>query len=353
MGKNNERLAPLDSLRAVFGIGIVIFHTGELFGFAFSKALRPIYNYGGYYGNYMFFVVSGFVIALHYKERIVKGNWGFRRFMSRRLLRIYPIYFLSNIARILLGGVPLTFTRTFETLFMISTGWFGDGDSPYNLHAWFICVLMLCYIIYFVIGKISSRFNGAYPILCGFLIMWGAALEIMDWNFPFQYRVSGEGYMNFFLGVMLAELYGSFWAQGTGISQNKRKMARAVCYASLAVSLLLIFVFGLDALPGNMRWWITLVCGELVLAALSGGIFSKICCLPLLQMLGKCSLSLTLLHGPLALFFKSIVDDWGLDVNMGYILYLILAVAAAILSYYCLEKEFYPETQEVDVLKNI
>ncbi len=93
--------AGLDGLRGIFCIGIVIYHAGPIFQFAFSKWLNPIYSYGGYWGNYLFFMISGFLIAYGYQVNIREKTYTFACFMKKHLIKVYPAYLLSNIATML------------------------------------------------------------------------------------------------------------------------------------------------------------------------------------------------------------------------------------------------------------
>ena len=173
-----QRFGALDGLRAVFGIGIVLYHIKEQFNFAFSSLFMPVYEYGGYFGNYIFFMISGLLISLRYKELLVSGKCRFGTFLGKRICRVYPVYFLSNMAMILLGRAELTIKKICTTFLMIASGWFFGEDMPYNFPAWFICVLMICYILYFVISKISRRFRNCYKFLCVAFVIWGAILEV-------------------------------------------------------------------------------------------------------------------------------------------------------------------------------
>ena len=60
-----KRFEAIDGLRAVFGLGIVIYHVNETFGAAFSEVLSPVYAYGGYFGNYLLFMLSGLFTHRH------------------------------------------------------------------------------------------------------------------------------------------------------------------------------------------------------------------------------------------------------------------------------------------------
>lgn len=336
----NNRFAALDGLRAIFGMGIVIYHINTWFGSPLPYLLYPVYRYGGYFGNYMFFIISGLLISLRYKERLLNGECSLRQFISKRLRRLYPVYFLSNLAMILWGNVKLSLSKTCATFLMIATGWFYGGDTPYNSPAWFICVLMICYIIYFAVCKISSRFPAAYLFFCCSLVICGAVLEVLDRNIPFLYRVCGEGYMNFFLGALLGDIYTA--ANAYRQQSPKAKMLvkhLAICTAA-CVSIALLFLLAFQDMPGDLRWWITFISAGLIIPALSGGVFSRILSILPLQVMGKCSLSLTLWHIPLNQLWQKAVSRLypSLNINVSFILYLLFTISISLLSYRFLEQ---------------
>lgn len=328
-----RRFEALDGLRAIFGLGIVFYHINKMFDLESYNILAPVCEYGGYFGNYIFFILSGFLISCSYKERLRNGTCEFREYMGRRLKRLYPIYFLSNLAIIFSGTVALSPQRTLATFLMISTGWFFNGDTPYNLPSWFLCVLLICYLLYYLIGRLSARFPKVYPILCLTLTLGGAALEKLDWSIFFLFRVCGEGYMNFFLGVLLAEIPS---LQTSHISAGKRAKLHTACGLILCVIVFLSAAMGFRNLPGDMRWWITLICACLVAISLLDGLPAKVLSLPGLSILGKRSFSLLLWHVPLARYWGRAIGQ-RLDIRVSFILYFILLVALSFWSYFYLE----------------
>jgi peptidoglycan/LPS O-acetylase OafA/YrhL len=81
-----KRLPVTDGLRAVAVIAVVLFH------------LFPKWAPGGYVGVDVFFVISGFVIALRYLPRLAAREVGFRDFFARRIQRLVPAYLVVLIA---------------------------------------------------------------------------------------------------------------------------------------------------------------------------------------------------------------------------------------------------------------
>src|SRR4051812_42984167 len=102
--KTKEHFLALDGLRGVAALVVLVMHKGRWF-----------YAPGGFLGHgYMavdfFFLLSGFVIAFAYDSRIKQGL-GALDFMRLRLVRLYPLIFLSMLVgaawpliRILMGA---------------------------------------------------------------------------------------------------------------------------------------------------------------------------------------------------------------------------------------------------------
>ena len=121
-------------------------------------------------------------------------------------------------------------------------------------------MLLLCYLLYGLLRRVpSAARQGLYTALAAA----GAALEQLDLSVPFLYRVCGEGYLNFFLGVLLAERLESL--------QRNRRTVWGCLGVLLCGTAGLTAQRGFSHLPGDMRWWITLLCAGLIAAALLGG----------------------------------------------------------------------------------
>jgi peptidoglycan/LPS O-acetylase OafA/YrhL len=82
-----RRFAALDGLRGVCALSVVLFHANDLF----HKG--PIFQHG-YLAVDMFFMLSGFVIALAHDESLAAGS-GLLRFLKLRSRRLLPIYWLG------------------------------------------------------------------------------------------------------------------------------------------------------------------------------------------------------------------------------------------------------------------
>lgn len=331
-----NRFVGIDGLKALFCISLVFYHINGVFHSAFNALLWPIYQYGGYFGNYIFFMISGFLMAYSYKERVISQKITFFQYISKHVYKWLPMYLLSNIVMIFylcFKDISQIFNikKLLTTALILPSGWFSQ-DTPYNQPLWFITVLMVCYILYYVVGKLSRRFSAIYLPLCIFLVFWGMILERKEWDIPFHYRICGEGYMNFFLGVILAEIIIC-----SGIRKKYILIFNFVCLVWIAV---ILVVYGIEALPVDMRWAITLICGNLVSIAVCDRHMIKLLSFRIIQSIGQCSLSIYMWHVPFARWFRYIESSFNLsfiDDRINMIIYLFLLFGVVKVSYRYLE----------------
>lgn len=88
----------LDVLRFFLAFFVVLFHVPEISknaGLPFYRDL-PVFHRGAE-AVYWFFVLSGFLLSLLASEEVAGGRFHILRFFMRRVLRIWPLYFLVSL----------------------------------------------------------------------------------------------------------------------------------------------------------------------------------------------------------------------------------------------------------------
>ncbi|MBC8754887.1 acyltransferase [Kordia sp. YSTF-M3] len=104
-------LPNLNPLRFLLAFTVMIFHIPQFFknrGLPYFDDFSVFHK--GTEAVYVFFVLSGFlIIRLLYRERENTGKVGIRKFYMRRILRIYPLYFLIMIVGFLYYNVVLEY----------------------------------------------------------------------------------------------------------------------------------------------------------------------------------------------------------------------------------------------------
>ena len=116
---SHSKFAVLDGMRGLAALFVVVGHTGDLWGITFGHS---------YLSVDLFFILSGFVIAHAYDRKLSSGELTPLDFMKVRLIRLYPVYFLSIVvcvAVLLLEGRDNSLSRVapsheFVTIIVLS-----------------------------------------------------------------------------------------------------------------------------------------------------------------------------------------------------------------------------------------
>jgi peptidoglycan/LPS O-acetylase OafA/YrhL len=163
----------LDALRFLAACSVFIFHLGRELG-AFFSALDVFSEFiwltkitdKGALGVNFFFVLSGFLITyLMIWEYKIKGTFSYKKFLVRRTLRIWPLYFLVVFIGFVLFPLLikdyetnhkvvnyLIFCANFDEI------WFGASDSVNFLTSpWSIAVEEQFYVVWGLVGTIFLR----------------------------------------------------------------------------------------------------------------------------------------------------------------------------------------------------
>ncbi|ERT14322.1 acyltransferase family protein [Photorhabdus temperata] len=90
----NHHLLSLTSLRFFAAFFVLLSHLGYLKD---SDYFSWLFVYNGYIGVTFFFILSGFVLAYSYEEKMNRKEISKRNFFVARIARIYPLHILTFI----------------------------------------------------------------------------------------------------------------------------------------------------------------------------------------------------------------------------------------------------------------
>lgn len=340
-----QYFASLTGARAVFMMVVILYHTNAMFGSPFSSHIVPrvFYEYGGYLGNYFFFMLSGFLMAYSYRDRILNGEICLKDFAKKRLLKLYPLYLLSQLAQLALMiwayGISVFNVKEFVVnLLMMTTVWADNASpAPYNAACWFACAILLCDLIYYIICTCSKKNLEKYVVLCVMLTLWGYILQNRAWNFPFSYLQNGEAFFNFFGGCVLYEVYIS-------ISETAKK--RIARLGMVIMILLCIFAVnvGVSAAFGNVTFVITVViCPLVIVSSIHLKWLHQLLCWKPIQFCGKITLSMFFWHLPLSTLVSILRNNHLYFPNCSgtiqYLFYFLILILFSSLSHFLLEMD--------------
>jgi peptidoglycan/LPS O-acetylase OafA/YrhL len=87
----------MGKIRTLLALSVVMFHCGSIFGITLIQGQLAVQA---------FFIISGFYMSMVLNEKYIGTNKSYKLFLSNRLLRLYPIYWVVLILTVL-GGVLL------------------------------------------------------------------------------------------------------------------------------------------------------------------------------------------------------------------------------------------------------
>lgn len=184
------RYSSLDSFRAL-AIAMVVWHHTA------SSAFQSPFLHLGHYGVQIFFVISGFIIgSILMAEKKTTGTVALKKFFSRRISRIFPLYYLVLFIYIILVSTvePASpygtqFFRNLPYYLTLTSNWFVTlSDTRVIFYiAWSLAAEVQFYLIWSIIVKhtqprISLGLLSvlAYYQLLPFSICLGVALAYLE-----------------------------------------------------------------------------------------------------------------------------------------------------------------------------
>lgn len=334
-----KRYHNLDIIKAVAAILIVFHHYQQIANVEFDG----INFYGGsfYWGNLveLFFLISGFVMALSDK----KGKSVFRKFADK-CIRIYPSTILACSALIitvyagyfLLGEFIHTsvdysnIVTIISSYLLIFSGWFLNIGLGINNPTWYLCVLLLCYIIYYAIEVISekTRINANIFYFLVFLISF--IEKYFGQSRLFFFMVNKRGYVCFFLGVLLYNLIvkkfidKQIWLAITGLA---------------VITAIGIWRWGI----GSWGVLVLFLFPLLILVAVNIRQLS----IPILKTWGGASYQVYLWHIPSFIFLRLIGRLTGIQITHSYLTMVIFTIFVEIVALFIYKYYEIPVTKRL------
>lgn len=176
-GHKTEHYVVLDSLRGICAIMVALFHFRANSHIDDLVLVRNSWLFVDF-----FFVLSGFVIAENYRERIITGEVTLWRFIWLRFARLYPLHIFMLILFLITeygihivyqsvgatSRVPFTGGRSIELipeniLLLQSLGL--SGTPSWNVPAWSISAEFWTYILFALLLVAASTIRKAWFLL--------------------------------------------------------------------------------------------------------------------------------------------------------------------------------------------
>jgi peptidoglycan/LPS O-acetylase OafA/YrhL len=333
-------------IRGIAALYVALYHFG-LAGLFHGRA-RTILGHG-YIAVDLFFMMSGFVMALTYRDLFAGGPppggmaRGMMDFLGKRIARIYPLYALASVAALVVviwTGLStrvdqITATKILANLLMIQS--WGISDS-YVGPAWSISTEWAAYLAFPLLCSVMLFGQRQAALACSFIAFLFLALlaelpadatHVVRANGPLDlydgrnYGAVARCLIEFLLGMMCFRL-----SRHDGLVERVGRTW--VAFGLVAVILALLTVQGSDifVIPPVALLLVSLARDEGAVAALLG--------LPLCRWLGTISYSVYLFHTTVEAVaeppIRRAVESSGVSDAKGVEVICLVAVVLAIAS---------------------
>ena len=208
--KAKHRAAGLDLFRVVAAVMVLLFHCNIHHGNDFG-ALTGFVSMGAVFMT-AFFMLSGFVLFLTYRERDLLKNDALKNFYLKRVFGIFPLYLIVAALYVVTLGQESVFQNlvllpieifglqsVFSTLFPVS----------HNGGTWFISCLLFAYLAFplmqEIVKQMSTRAKWIALAICTAILFW-SPLVVHTFKTDSIYSNPFFRGLEFFIGVLLCSL---------------------------------------------------------------------------------------------------------------------------------------------------
>jgi len=293
-----KHFVALDSWRGVCALLVAVFH----FPASGILASTPFIKHSNLFVDF-FFVLSGFVIAANYFDRI-KDVGAIGRFMWLRIGRLYPLHIailaafllieLAKLAGVIPGGEAFAGDRSTDTIltnaFLVhSLGM--HADASWNRPSWSISCEMFAYLAFAMATLLGGRKRwiayGALMLLSlGMLISFSEVYLVSTAKFG-----AFRALLGFFAGVFCWRAWASLEDRADSLGGSRFW----TCVEAAMLVAVVTFVSMTGVSPANFAAPVIFFATVLVFS-LERGALSRFAMRPSLTYLGRLSYSLYMIH---------------------------------------------------------
>lgn len=328
---------PLTGLRALAAWWVALYHFSEV---APVDGRMLAFTEQGLYAVDLFFVLSGFVLAMRYGAMFAPGvrRAPFAWFIGVRLARVYPLHLVMLLAFV---SIPLTLAVTgrtpdterfpidyfIQSLFLVQN-WGLAQQFAWNVPAWSISAELLFYLVFpFLAWAVARCLRWRHGLLLLGIAAFGAILAM-------GLAFGGLVYSTARFGALrcLTECLLGVWVFHLSLRIPPRP---ASGLAMVAVAAALFGLYGIGLAPN----YIALPAG---FACLVWGLVeprhaaSRLLSHPVLVWLGQVSFSTYMIHYFARDWIKFLLVDRVSD-NTVFIVYILVVAAASALLHHWVE----------------
>ncbi|QLC20961.1 acyltransferase [Parasphingopyxis sp. CP4] len=341
--KDRVNLGALTALRGIAAWYVVLYHVRLSSSDLFPESIVAIFS-KGYLAVDFFFLLSGFVIWLSYRDRLSEnGVAAIPHFLARRFARIYPLHFVILCGAVVFALLHIAVDRSSPEAFplhelplhfLLVQNWGFTDALSWNDPAWSISTEMAAYLLFPIIALGTDWRAVSTPILLALIASLALALHIffVTMDAPLLgTNIPQTGLMRCLVQFTMGTLLCALWLRWR---DNAGRMAIvAITGAAIAVGLVLS-----GSVPETLVVPLALASLLLAAALTAERRYNPLSSRPLIY-LGEISYATYLCHFLLFDAFKiPFVDDSGQITMIALGGFLALTLIASMLLYHLVER---------------
>lgn len=354
--QKRPRLKALTGIRFFAALHLFLFHVKQAHDVGFlrfpllDRLPGPIAAFldVGYISTGLFFILSGFVLAYVYLDDDGRLQTTAREFVTKRLRRLYPLYFVSLL---LLAPAPMLLPKITNDLvpqqnlfavvaanLTLTQSWFPNLALSWNAPAWALSAMLTYYIAFpFLSKRLSGRGQSQLRTIAITLTALGLLPALLYWWFDptgdaltASPSTLGKSWFNalrfgpvtwlpqFVLGVVLGRLFVLDLLRSRTPQPSTRRVCvgdfAALSILALAISKTVPYLFLRHGLLAPL---FVVVVFDL---ARERGLFARLFAANWIQPLGETGFALFALQMPVGLWIRVLVVSDGVGTDLQYLL---------------------------------
>ena len=287
-----------------------------------------------------FFVLSGFLLTLSYRDKLLDGRVSSRDFIIKRSVTIFPLQWLFTILFVICSinvktywAIPFHLTLT-QSLIPLR-----EVNFTLNTPSWFLSSIFVCYLLTPVIFIFTRNRNIYLLLFIAAVVIWHAFLHFL----PDYIGRRWLCYINplarlqdYGMGILLALYWNDIQSMLKKVFYNRflHTLLEVVVAFLICVALFRFPILGVERHLGIGSVLLDcFICLFVASFSMGQGLISNLLSLPVFSNLGKISITIFMSHGFVLFWAKPLYDT---SVGM----YAIVVFVATMLLSFLLERYY-------------
>ena len=302
-------LSSLTGIRFYAALVVYVYHVVLTIPGVNALSVSSLFSNAADVGVSFFFVLSGFILTYNYADVFRDGisTASYKRFIWDRLTKIYPVHFLALLLVLPIATLSPQLRLDWRAvpLHLLLLQCFWPSSTPafssyLNVPSWSISCEWFFYLLGPVVMFLASG-NRRRWVLVAVVMAYACGLGLFLWHgqsdearFYFVSRFAPSRFVEFLLGVFLARVF---------LTSSGQKLAGVSGLAqATGIGLLIAGAMSRPYVPWPLWGGLLYVPGSILLVlglAHDRGFFVAHLSRPWLNLLGRATFSLYLIHTPL------------------------------------------------------